>query len=114
MGDTKRVFVINRSLRSEHIRIFPTIKAMCEIMNKEYKSKAYDSVTLKGVLFNMNALRNLNWKHPQKYKGHTIRQIGVERVPKEGETHLDFGSSIMDSNGIEGPTLKGVETSENR
>ena len=83
MGDTKRVFVINRSLRSEHIRIFPTIKAMCEIMNAEYKSKPYDFQTLKGVLFNANSLRDLNWKYPQKYKGHTIRQVQIERIDKE-------------------------------
>lgn len=79
MGSTTRVYLINRSMH-EHTRVFTTIKSMCEVFNKEYKEKGYDRSTLNSVLFNVNSLRDLNWKQPHKYKGHTIRRMPIERT----------------------------------
>ena len=81
MGDTKRVFLINRTM-SEHVRVFTTLKCMSETFNEEYeqlKEKGMSRADVNSKKFNLNALRSMNWTQPQKYKGHTIRRVPVER-----------------------------------
>jgi len=79
MGDTTRVYLINRSMY-EHTRVFTTLKSMCEVFNDEYKSKGYDLSTLRDLMFNVHTLRDMDLKQPQKYKGHTIRRMPIERT----------------------------------
>mgnify|MGYP003668636034 CR=1 FL=1 len=80
MGDTTRVYLINRSL-TEDCRVFTTLKGMCEIINSEFREKGYDQLSLQSKLFSYEAVRSLGLSNyqPQKYKGYTIRRKNIER-----------------------------------